>query len=84
MIGLFFGVLGAALLISSRVPLRARALVWTVIAAEAVWGIGIDLYKLAHGYESTAPLVWIVIHALIIATGILFLRATVPAKETPV
>ena len=73
-LGLRFGVFGAALLIASRAPERARALVWTVIGLELVWGIGIDIYKIARGYPVAGRLVWIVIHSAVIATGMLALR----------
>ena len=64
-----FGVFGAALLIASRAPERARALVWTVIGLELVWGIGIDIYKMARGYPVASARVWIVIHSAVIVTG---------------
>ena len=77
-LGLELGVIGAALLIASRVPAKAIALVWTVIAGELVWGIGSDLYKIARGYVVTVPSIWILIHSIIILTGILCLRTVQP------
>ena len=73
-LGLLLGVIGAALLIASRIPARAIVLVWTVIGSELVWGIGSDLYKLARGYAAPVPIVWILIHSVIILTGIAALR----------
>jgi len=62
-------------LYASRELGAARALVWTVIAGEAIYGIAIDIYKLAHGYPMMPPVPWIIIHSVIIATGILALRS---------
>jgi hypothetical protein len=64
----------------SRYPARARALVWTVIAGEATWGIVIDIYKLARGYPLAPPVPWMIIHSVIIATGILALRQSPALK----
>src|SRR5438094_767695 len=72
--GLDFVVIGAALLIASRRPAGARALVFTVIALECFRGIGADVYKLARGYAVSPELVWIAIHTIVIASGLLFLR----------
>ncbi|MGH8936983.1 MAG: BphX family protein [Acidimicrobiia bacterium] len=56
MFGLELGVIGVALIIGSRVPNRAKLLVWTVLGLELVRGIVDDLYMLTRGYE-TAGLV---------------------------
>ena len=72
--GVELGVIGSALLIASRLPDRARALIWTVIAIEAVRGIGIDIYKLARGYEVAPMVIWMLVHGVIIATGVRCLR----------
>jgi hypothetical protein len=69
MFGLYMAAVGVALLVASRVPETARVLVWTVIGLELIGGIGIDVYKLLRGYKRTAPVVWIVIHAAVIASG---------------
>ena len=72
--GLALGVLGAALLIASRKPAGAQTLAWTVIGNELFCGIGSDVYKILRGYEMTAPAVWIVIHVVIILTGLWVVR----------
>ena len=72
--GLEVGTVGAALLVASRSPERAIVLVWTVIGLEFLRGIGHDVYMLARGYEATGLVVWIVIHTVLIVTGLLFLR----------
>lgn len=74
MFGLYIGVVGAALLAFSRTPDTARALTFTVIGLEFFGGIGIDVYKLARGYKRAPPMVWIVIHSVVIVSGLLILR----------
>lgn len=73
--GLEVGTIGVALLVASRSPERAIVLVWAVIALELFRGIGHDGYMLAQGYEPSGLLVWIVIHTVLIVTGLLFLRS---------
>ena len=72
--GLEVGTVGAALLVASRSPERAIVLVWTVIGLELFRGIGHDGYMLVQGYEATGLVVWIVIHTVLIVTGLVFLR----------
>ena len=74
--GIEVGVIGAGLLIASRIPEQARALVWTVIGIELVKGPVYDIYMIARGYELAAFIVWIAIHSVIIVTGIFSLRRT--------
>ena len=74
MFGLEVAVIGVALLIASREPSRHLALVWTVMALEVVRGIADDLYLLARGYEVTPYVIWIVVHAAIVVTGLWALR----------
>ncbi|MCF7803867.1 MAG: BphX family protein [Candidatus Marinimicrobia bacterium] len=81
MFGLEVGVIGAGLLIASRIPGQARVLVWTVLGLELVRGIIDDIYMIARGYEVTIYVGWIVIHAVIIITGILALRAHISETE---
>ena len=77
--GLEVGVIGAGLVMASRMADQARTLVWTVIVIEAVKGPAYDIYMIVQGYNVTAFVVWIVIHSAIIATGIYSLRRTQPA-----
>jgi len=81
MFGLEVGVIGAALLIASRIPGSARVLVWTVLGLELVRGIIDDIYMIARGYEVTVYVVWIIIHTVIIITGVMALRAHRSATE---
>jgi len=83
--GLEVGVVGAALLLASRVPAQARVLVGTVLGLELVRGIGHDIYMMVRGYEATPFVVWIVIHTVLIVTGLVFLRrAESPGLRAPV
>ena len=79
-LGLEFGAVGVALLVASRQPSRARALVGAVLCME-VAGIVADIYKIARGYTTPAPFVWVAIHTLIIATGLGLLRSGRGARE---
>ena len=73
-LGLVLGTIGFALLVASRIPMKSTALVWMVIGNELFWGIGSDLYKLARGYPLDVSGPWILIHTLIILSGLLALR----------
>ena len=74
MFGLEVAVIGGALMIAVRNPARHLPLVWTVLALEVVRGIADDVYLLARGYEVMPYVIWLVVHAAIIATGLLALR----------
>jgi hypothetical protein len=79
-LGLELGAVGVALLVASRQASRARALVGAVLCME-VAGIVADIYKIARGLAAPAPLVWVAIHTLIIATGLGLLRSSRGARE---
>lgn len=72
--GLEMAALGIALLLASRVPQHARALAFAILGVE-VSGIVADVYQIARGHALDVPVTWIVIHALVITTGLLFLRS---------
>lgn len=74
--GLEVGAIGLGLLVASRAPERASALVWTVIAVEVLRGIVADCYVIARGLDATVSAVWIVIHTVVIVTALLTLRAS--------
>jgi hypothetical protein len=78
--GLETGAVGAVLLIASRRPELAKPLVWTVIAIELLRGLAFDSYMIARGYPPATFFVWIVIHIVIIASGLLLLRNPQPAS----
>ena len=73
--GIEVGVIGAALLLVSRVPERGKVLAWTVIAIELLKGLPYDIYMISRDYKVTPFVVWIVIHTVIAVTGILALRS---------
>ena len=74
--GLYLGAIGLGLLVASRAPQRARALVVTVIGVELA-GIVADVHKIANGYPASVSGTWILIHAVLIATGVMALRRAV-------
>lgn len=80
MFGFELLVVGAALLWASRDPWAHRVLAGTVIALEAVRGILDDLVWIARGYPAVPYIAWIVLHAVVITTGLLAFRA---AKRDP-
>ena len=73
-LGLAIGSVGLALLLASRAPSRARVLVWTALGFELFWGLCADIYQLARGHSIQVVGTWIVIHIIVIATGIMALR----------
>lgn len=77
--GLEVGAIGIGLLIASRMPEQARALVWTIIAIELARGIIDDIYMLSRGYQPAVYLTWMAIHTFVIVTGLLALRRDRPA-----
>lgn len=82
--GLEVAVVGAALLLASRVPAQASVLVATVLGLELVRGIGHDIYMMVRDYDATPFVVWIVIHTVLIVTGLVFLRrAESPGLSAP-
>jgi hypothetical protein len=76
MFGLEVLVIGMALIFFSRDPERNVALIWLVLGLELIRGIADDIYLLGHGYEpAIVYFVWILIHSIIIVSGLLVLRA---------
>ena len=73
-LGLALSAIGISLLIASRHPAQSKSLVRTVILFELIWGIFSDLYQLWRGHPWQVAGTWIVIHLIIITTGLLFLR----------
>ena len=69
MLGLYFLVIGTTLLVFSDDPAAAPALVWAVLGFELA-GIVVDIYKLQRGYDRKAPITRLVIHSVIIASGL--------------
>jgi hypothetical protein len=73
--GLEVGAVGVCLLIASRHLQLAHGVAWTVLAIEILRGIVTDVYMIARGMEVPGYLVWIVIHSVVIVTGVRALRA---------
>ena len=72
--GLEVFAVGIGLLAASRSLASARVLVWTVIGIELARGIVYDIYMLGQGYPLSVYAPWIVIHGVVIATGLVALR----------
>ncbi|MEO2134421.1 hypothetical protein E5344_04840 [Microbacterium laevaniformans] len=67
-------VLGAFLLVGSRRPMAWLPLLWLTIALGVVRGIADDVYMIARGYPPLPFLGFIILHAAIIAWGVLAWR----------
>jgi hypothetical protein len=74
--GLEIGAIGVALVVASRTPEQGRLLVWAIIAIELARGIANDVYMIARGYDVTVFIIWIVIHSVVILTGLRALGRT--------
>lgn len=81
--GLESAAIGIGLLVASRFLTLAKPLVWTVLAIELAKGIIFDVYMIMRGYDALGFAVWIVIHSIIIVTGMLALRRTSLQPENP-
>ncbi len=71
-----FEILGIAtfMLWASRDPLKYLGAVWLLVWLELLHGVVDDVYLIAHGYDAVSYLVFIVVHLIIIGTGIMFAR----------
>lgn len=77
--GLESAAIGIGLLVASRSASLAKALVWTIIAIEVAKGIIFDIYMIIRGYDIAGFVIWIIIHSIIIGTGLLALRKANPS-----
>ncbi|HNB51470.1 MAG TPA: BphX family protein [Anaerolineales bacterium] len=68
------GALGGMLLYASHDPAKSRILVLTILWAEVFRGIVADAIWITRGYAVSSYIGFIVIHLIIIVTGVLFLR----------
>ena len=66
------GALGAAMLYASRKPAQSGSLIVAIILAEIFRGIVADGIWISRGYSAASYIPFIVIHTLIIITGIVF------------
>jgi hypothetical protein len=67
-------LLGAMMLIFSRIPARARVLIITVAAWELLVWLPVDLVALSNGFAIPRAISLVTIHVVIGGTGILLLR----------
>ena len=68
------GSLGAAMLYASRKPAQSGSLIVAIILAEIFRGIAADVIWITRGYATASYIPFIVIHTIIIVTGVLFWR----------
>lgn len=69
-------VIGVFLLLGSRNAWANRILVLAVLGLELIRGVLDDLVWIANGYPPAFYIAWILIHSVIIVTGVLALRST--------
>jgi hypothetical protein len=81
--GLEVAAVGVTLLVATRRGELAKGVVWTVLAIEVGRGIVLDTYMIARGVHVAGYLAWIAIHSVVIATGLLALRADRTADDSP-
>jgi hypothetical protein len=78
------GAIGAVLLFASRMPERAKILVWAIIAIEFSRGIVADVYVITRGEPLNVVVPWLFIHTVVIVSGLLVLRPDRSAPEIAV
>jgi hypothetical protein len=69
------GVLGVMALVASRNPIQNKIMAWVIIWAEVFRGVLGDVIWIGRGYSASSYIVFIVIHLIIIITGVLFLKS---------
>lgn len=79
--GLEVAAVGVTLLIATRRPELAKGAVWTVLAIEVGRGLVLDTYMIVRGIHVAGYLVWFGIHSVVLATGLLALRADRTSEE---
>jgi hypothetical protein len=74
--------LGAVLLVAARDPVRNRLLVYLVVGRELTAGVVADVLLIWRGDVSTGfYLGFIVLHLIVVGTGVWVLRRTAPAAR---
>jgi hypothetical protein len=76
------GVLGAVALVASQAPLKNHIMVWVIVGAEIFRGVVADAIWIAQGYAASSYIGFIVIHLVIIASGVIFLRQAQTGSES--
>lgn len=82
--GLEVAAVGMALLVASRRRHLVPGVVWTVLAIEVLRGVVNDVQFIVRGVEVAGYAVWIVIHSVVIVTGLLALRTERAERSAPV
>jgi hypothetical protein len=59
---------------ASRDPRRYIGAVWLLVWLELLHGVLGDVYLIARGYDALTYIAFIVVHLIIIVTGVLFAR----------
>ncbi|MCA9898408.1 MAG: BphX family protein [Ardenticatenaceae bacterium] len=75
------GALGIMALVAARRPAQSRIMAWVIILAELFRGVVADAIWIGRGYAASSYIGFIVIHLLIMATGVLFLRQAQASHE---
>ena len=73
-----FGVLGGMCVNASHTPTQSRLLMLTVIFAEVFRGIAADAIWMTRGYSTADYIPFIIIHLIIIVTGVMWLPKKAP------
>lgn len=68
------GVLGVMALVASRSPVQNLIMAWVIIWAEVFRGILADAIWITRGYSASSYIIFIMIHVIIIVTGVMFVR----------
>lgn len=74
------GVLGAMALVAARNAGQNKIMAWVIIWAELLRGIVADGIWIGRGYDAGSYTVFIMIHLVIVVTGVLFVRQTAKAR----
>lgn len=71
-----FEILGIStfMLFASFNPRRYLGAVWLLVWLELLHGVFDDIYLISRGYDTVGYLIFILIHLIIIITGVLFVR----------
>lgn len=80
-----FEILGIAtfMLWASRNPLKYLGAVWLLVWLELLHGVFDDIYLIARGYSAAEYIVFIVVHLIIIVTGVIFARQASAQSSQP-
>lgn len=82
--GFEVAAVGVALLLATRRREMAVGVIWTVLAIEVGRGILLDAFMIARGINVGGYLVWVVIHSVVLVTGLLALRVDRAGHDAPV